>query len=303
VAAAEFKPSGPVTIVAPFAAGGTVDQVARELGHGLEKLWGVPVLIDNKPGAGNILAATAVAQSKPDGQKLLLATTSISVNPSVYKSLPYDTEKDLAAVSYLTASPNILVVRPAMNIKTLKELIERAKASNPPLQYASVGKGSAHHFCMELLQIEAGITLTHVPYRGVSPALAAVLGDEVGVYCSDAPGAMEPIKEGKLIPLAVTSSKRLAVLPDVPTMAEAGLPHYDNSGYVGIMAPGPTPKNVREAINHDIQDVIKEPAFQKRFSDLGYDMVGGTVDEFAAFIKRDVVRYAEIAKTANIEKQ
>ena len=145
--------------------------------------------------------------------------------------------------------------------------------------------------------------MTHVPYKGVSPALAAVLSDEVGVYCSDIPGAMEPIREGKLIPIAVTSGKRLAVLPDVPTMAEAGLPNYKNEGYVGIMAPGATPKNVREAINHDIQDVIKEPAFQKRFADLGYDMVGGTVDEFADFIKRDVVRYGEIAKAANIEKQ
>lgn len=301
--AAEFKPSGPVTIVAPFAAGGTVDQVARELGRGLEKLWGVPVLVDNKPGAGNILAATAIAQSKPDGQKLLLASTSISVNPSVYKSLPYDTEKDLAAISYLAASPNVLVVRPKMNIKTLQELIERAKTAKPPMQYASVGKGSAHHFCMELLQIEAGIKMTHIPYKGVSPAVAALLGDEIGVYCSDTPGAMEPIKEGQFIPLAVTSSKRVSVLPDVPTMAEAGLPNYNNSGYVGIMAPGATPKNLREAINHDIQVVIKEPAFQKRFADLGYDMVGGSVDEFTDFIKRDVVRYADIAKAANIEKQ
>ena len=301
--AAEFKPNGPVTIVAPFAAGGTVDQVARELGRGLEKMWGVSVLVDNKPGAGNLLAATAIAQSKPDGQKLLLASTSISINPSVYRSLPYDTEKDLAAVSYLAASPNVLVVRPKLNIKTLRELLERAKASKPPMQYASVGKGSAHHFCMELLQIEAGIKLTHIPYKGVSPAVAAMLGDEIGVYCSDTPGAMEPIKGGQFIPLAVTSNKRLSVLPDVPTMAEAGLPNYNNSGYVGIMAPGATPKSVRDAINHDIQEVIKEPAFKKRFADLGYDMVGGTADEFTDFIKRDVVRYSETAKAANIEKQ
>jgi tripartite-type tricarboxylate transporter receptor subunit TctC len=156
---------------------------------------------------------------------------------------------------------------------------------------------------MELLQIEAGIKLTHIPYKGVSPAVAAMLGDEIGVYCSDTPGAMEPIKGGQFIPLAVTSNKRLSVLPDVPTMAEAGLPNYNNSGYVGIMAPGATPKSVRDAINHDIQEVIKEPAFKKRFADLGYDMVGGTADEFTDFIKRDVVRYSEIAKAANIEKQ
>jgi tripartite-type tricarboxylate transporter receptor subunit TctC len=296
-------PNGTVTIVAPFAAGGTVDQVARELARGLEKKWGVPVLVDNKPGAGNILAATAVAQSRPDGQKLLLASTSISINPSVYKVLPFDNEKDLAPVGYLAASPNVLTVRESVHVKTLKELLDLAKSSKTPLQYASVGKGSAHHFCMELLQIESGVRFVHVPYKGVSPALAAVLSDEVGIYCSDIPGAMEPIKDGKLIPLAVTSAKRVAVLPDVPTMAEAGLPNYNNSGYVGVMAPGGTPKEIREAINRDIQEVIKQPAFQKRFSDQGYDMVGGTVDEFADFIKRDTARYREIAKAANMERQ
>lgn len=301
-ASAQF-PNGTVTIIAPFASGGTVDQVARELARGLEKKWGVSVLVDNKPGAGNILAATTVAQSKPDGQKLLLATTSISVNPSVYKTLPYDTEKDLAAVSYLAASPNVLVVRPSLKVKTLQELIDLSKSSPTPLRYASVGKGSAHHFCMELLQIEARIKLIHIPYKGVSPAVAAVQSDEVPIYCSDIPGAVEPIKDGKFIPLAVTSAKRLGVLPNVPTMAEAGLPKYENSGYVGIMAPGGTPKELRETINRDIQDVIKQPDFQRRFSDLGYDMVGGTVDSFADFIKKDVVRYRDIAKAANMEAQ
>jgi tripartite-type tricarboxylate transporter receptor subunit TctC len=296
-------PNGAVTIIAPFAAGGTVDQVARQLARGLEKKWGVPVLVDNKPGAGNILAATTVAQSRPDGQKLLLATTSISVNPSVYKTLPYDTAKDLSAVSFLASSPNVLVVRPSLNVKTLKELIELAKTSKTPLKYASVGKGSAHHFCMELLQIEAGIKLVHIPYKGVAPAVSAVESDEVPIYCSDAPGAVQPIKDGKFIPLAVTSAKRLAVLPDVPTMAEAGLPKYENSGYVGIMAPGATPKALRESINRDIQDVIKEPDFQRRFSELGYDMVGGSVDGFADFIVHDIARYRDIVKAANIEAQ
>lgn len=296
-------PNGSVTIIAPFAAGGTVDQVARELARGLEKKWGVPVLVDNKPGAGNILAATNVARSTPDGQKLLLATTSISVNPSVYKSLPYDTDKDLAAVSYLASSPNVLVVRPNLNVKTLKELIALSKESKTPLQYASVGKGSAHHFCMELLQIEAGIKLVHIPYKGVAPAVAAVLSDEVPIYCSDIPGAVEQINQGKFIPLAVTSAERLAVLPNIPTMAEAGLPKYQNSGYVGIMAPGGTPKELRETINRDIQDVIKQPNFNKRFFDLGYVMVGGSVDAFDEFIKRDIVRYRDIVKAAKIEAQ
>ncbi|MGH6707868.1 MAG: Bug family tripartite tricarboxylate transporter substrate binding protein [Bradyrhizobium sp.] len=296
-------PNGPVTIVAPFAAGGTVDQVARELARGLEKKWGVTVLVDNKPGAGNILAATSIAQSKPDGQKLLLATTSISINPSVYKSLPYDPAKDLSSVSYLAASPNVLVVRDSLHVNSLPEFIALAKSSATPLRYASVGKGSAHHFCMELLQIQAKIKLVHIPYKGVAPAVSAVLNDEVPLYCSDIPGAVEPIREGKFKPLAVTSAKRLSVLPDVPTMAEAGLPNFNNAGYVGIMAAGATPRELRETINRAIQDVIKQPEFRQRFAALGYDMVGGTVDEFADFIKSDTARYGEIAKEANIEVQ
>jgi tripartite-type tricarboxylate transporter receptor subunit TctC len=292
-----------VTLIAPFAAGGTVDQVARALARGLEKRWATPVIVENKPGAGNIVAATAVTRAKPDGQKLLFATTNVSVNPILFKTLPYDPEKGLAAVSYLAASPNILVVRPRVGVKSLGELIALASKSATPLQYASVGKGSAHHFCMELLQIEAGIKLTHIAYKGVAPALRAVLGDEVEVYCSDIPGAVEPIKAGSFVPLAVTSSKRVAVFPDVPTMAEAGLPKYDNTGYVGIMTTGGTPKEIIEAINRDIQEVIKEPEFQKRFAGLGYDMLGGTPNEFANFIKRDIERYRSLAKAAGIEPE
>lgn len=296
-------PNGSVTLVAPFAAGGTVDQVARELARGLEKKWGVSVIVENRPGAGNLLAATTVAQAKPDGQKLLFASTSISVNPTLFKSLPYDPEKGLAAVSYLAASPNVLVVRPGLGVKSLQELIALAKKNKTPLQYASVGKGSAHHFCMELLQIEAGVKLTHLPYKGVAPAVRAVLSDEVPIYCSDIPGAMEPIRQGNFIPLAVTSAKRLAVLPDVPTIAEAGLPKYNNTGYVGIMTTGGTPKAIIDKINRDIQDVIKEPEFQKRFAALGYDMVGGTADQFGEFIKQDTQRYRALAKAAGIEAE
>jgi tripartite-type tricarboxylate transporter receptor subunit TctC len=156
---------------------------------------------------------------------------------------------------------------------------------------------------MELLQIEAHIKLIHIPYKGVSPAVAAVQSDEVPVYCSDIPGAVEPIRDGKFIPLAVTSAKRVAVLPNVPTMAEAGLPNSENSGYVGILAPGDTPKDLRQSINRDIQDVIKQPEFQRRFSELGYNMVGGSVESFTKFLKRDIARYRELAKAANIEAQ
>jgi tripartite-type tricarboxylate transporter receptor subunit TctC len=294
-------PNGPVTLVAPYVAGGSVDQMGRALAQGLEKIWGKPVIVENKPGAGIIVAAASVARAKPDGQKLFFTTTNIAINPILFKSLPYDSEKGLAAVSYLTASPNILVVRPRLGVKTLKELIAFAKKSKTPLQYASPGKGTAHHFCMELLQVEAGIKLTHIAYKGIVPAVRATLTDEVEIYCSDLFGGLEPIKTGGFIPLAVTSAKRVAVLPDVPTMAEAGLPKYDNTGFLGIMTTGGTPKEIIDAINRDIQVVIKEPEFQKRFTALGYDMVGSTADEFGAFIKRETKRYRDLASAVGLQ--
>jgi tripartite-type tricarboxylate transporter receptor subunit TctC len=302
-APAQGYPNGPVTLVVPFVAGGTVDQVGRALARGLEKKWGTPVIVENKPGAGMIIGATAVARAKPDGHKLLLNTTNVAINPILFKSLPYDTEKGLAAVTFLAHSPNVLVVRPRLGVKTLQEFIALAKKSVTPLQYASPGKGTAHHFCMELLQIEAGIKLTHITYKGVVPALKAVLTDEVEVYCSDMPGAVEPIRAGSFIPLAVTSAKRVAVAREVPTMVEAGLPKYDNTGFVGIMTTGGTPKAIVDAINRDIQVVIMEPEFQKRFSALGYDMLGGTPGEFTSFISREMQRYRDIAKAVGLEAE
>ena len=293
-------PNGPVTLVAPYVPGGSVDQVARALAQGLEKVWGTTVIVENKPGAGIIVAATAVSRAKPDGQKLFFTTTNIAINPILFKSLPYG-EKGLAAVSFLTPSPNVLVVRPRLGVKTLQELIALAKKSPTPLQYATPGKGTAHHFCMELLQVEAGVKLTHIPYKGAAPAVRALLADEVEVYCSDLLPATEPIKTGAVIPLAVTSAKRVEVLPDVPTMQEAGLPKYDTTGFLGIMTTGGTPKAIVDKINRDIQGVIKEPEFQKRFAVYGYHMVGSTASEFDAFIKRETQHYRDLAKAVGLQ--
>jgi tripartite-type tricarboxylate transporter receptor subunit TctC len=201
-ARAEF-PDRTVRIVVPFDAGGTVDAVARALAGKLNEKWAVPVIVENRPGAGNTIGAAAVAKAEPDGYTLLFANTSVSVNPSLFKSLPYDTLRDLVPVLYLSPSPNVLLVQNALGVGSLKELIALAKARrDKPLSYASVGRGSAHHFCMELLKSEAGIELLHVPYRGVAPAVLAVTRGEVDLYCSDIPGALNLLKGDKMKPVA-----------------------------------------------------------------------------------------------------
>jgi tripartite-type tricarboxylate transporter receptor subunit TctC len=299
-ARADF-PERTVKIVVPFDAGGTVDAVARALANRLNAKWNVPVIVENRPGAGNTIGANAVAKAEPDGYTLLFANTSVSVNPSLFKSLPYDTLRDLTPVIYLSPSPNVLLAQKALGIKSLAELIALAKRrSANPLSFASVGKGSAHHFCMELLKSEAGINLLHVPYRGVAPAVLAVTRGEVDLYCSDIPGALNLLNGDKVIALGITSKKRSPALPEVPPLAEQGLPNYAATGYVGIMATGGTPPDVVHRLNAAFNEVVREGDFAKHFAAFGYEMVGGSSEEFAAFLKDDIERYRQLTRAAGI---
>jgi tripartite-type tricarboxylate transporter receptor subunit TctC len=299
-ARADF-PERTVKIVVPFDAGGTIDAVARALANRLNAKWTVPVIVENRPGAGNTIGAAAVARAEPDGYTLLFANTSVSVNPSLFKTLPYDTLRDLAPVVYLSPSPNILLSQKALGVSSLRALIALAKQrAASPLSYASVGRGSAHHFCMELLRSEAGLELLHVPYRGVAPAVLAVTRGEVDLYCSDIPGALGLLRGDKVTALGITSTKRSPTLPDVPPIAEEGLPSYALTGYVGIMTTGGTPAEPVRRLNAAINEVVREPEFARRFAEFGYDMVGGTVEEFAMFLKEDIERYRRIAAAAGI---
>jgi tripartite-type tricarboxylate transporter receptor subunit TctC len=297
---AEF-PERPVKIVVPFDAGGTVDAVARALASRLNTAWNVPVIVENRPGAGNTIGANAVAKAEPDGYTLLFANTSVSVNPSLFKSLPYDTLRDLAPVVYLSPSPNILLAQKTLGVGALKELIALAKTrAATPLSFASVGKGSAHHFCMELLKSEAGINLLHVPYRGVAPAALAVTRGEVDLYCSDIPGAINLLKGDKVVALGITSRKRSPTLPDIPPLAERGLPNYAATGYVGIMVTGGTPPEVVRKLNAAINAIVRDPEFATHFATFGYEMVGGSVEEFAKFLVEDIERYRQLTRAAGI---
>jgi tripartite-type tricarboxylate transporter receptor subunit TctC len=293
-------PERTVTLVVPFAPGGTIDVIARVMADKLKAKWNVPVIVENKPGAGNVVGATAVARAAPDGHTLLFANTSVSVNPSLFKSLPFDTERDLAAVIYLFPSPNVLLAQPRLGVGNLRELIAHARSRTQPLTYASVGKGSFHHLAMELFKSEAKIDLVHVPYRGVAPAMLGFIRGEVDLYCSDLPGAISRIQSGELKPLAITSKRRARLLPDVPSMAEAGLPNYDASGYVGIVTTGGTPADVLQKLNHAIGEVANEPEFRDRFAATGYEVATGSVEQFARFLKADIDMYARLTKEAGI---
>jgi tripartite-type tricarboxylate transporter receptor subunit TctC len=284
----------------PFAAGGTIDVIARVMADRLKAKWNVPVIVENTPGAGKVVGATAVARAQPDGHTLLFANTSVSVNPSLFKSLPFDTERDLAPVIYLFPSPNVLLAQPRLNVGNLRELIALARTRTEPMTYATVGKGSFHHLSMELFRSEAKVNLVHVPYRGVAPAMLGFMRGEVDLYCSDIPGAIGRLQSGELKPLAVTSKRRLRLLPDVPSMAEAGLPNYDASGYVGIVATGGTPPDVLQKLNKAIGEVANEPEFRDRFAATGYEVATGTVEEFARFLKADIAMYARLTKEAGI---
>jgi len=297
---AEF-PDRTVKIVVPFDAGGTVDAVARALANRLNLKWNVPVIVENRPGAGNTIGAAAVARAEPDGYTLLFANTSVSVNPSLFKNLPYDTLHDLSPVVYLSPSPNVLLAQKRLGVETLQELIALAKSrASDPLSYASVGRGSAHHFCMELLQSKAGIELVHVPYRGVAPALLAVTRGEVDLYCSDVPGAINLLRGDKVKALGITSTKRSSALPEIAPLAEQGVPDFAATGYVGIMTTGGTPPDVIARLNAAINEVVREPAFAQDFAAFGYDMMGGSPQHFGKFLAEDIERYRQLTRAAGI---
>lgn len=294
-------PTHAVRLIVASGPGGNPDVLGRILAERMTQDLGAAFVVENVTGAGGALAAITVAKAAPDGYTLLYANTSISTNPSLFKSLPYDTLRDLAPVTYLSPSPNVLLVQKTLGVTNLKDLLALAKSrQDRPLSYASVGKGSAHHFCMELLKSEAGIPLLHVPYRGVAPAVVGVQRGEVDLFCSDITAALGLLQSDKLVALAITSRKRAPALPDVAPFAELGLPNYEQTGYVGIMVTGGTPTPIIAKLNASINEVLHEAEFSKKFTALGYDMVGGTAEGFEKFLKTDIEFYRRLTQAAGL---
>jgi len=258
------------------------------------------VLVDNRTGAGGSIGADYVAKSAPDGYTLLLGNAGpITINPGLQKKLPYDAQRDFAPVTQLTASPMVLVVHPSMPVKTVPDLVRVAKAKPGQLIYASAGIGNLQHLGMEALQTMAGIRMNHVPYKGAPPALIDVMSGQVQLMFANIVGVLQHIRSGKVRAIAVSSVKRAVTLPDVPSVADT-YPEFDATGWTGVFAPAGTPKEVIAKLHTDITSVLSRPDIRERFTDQGAEVVAGSPEQMAAFVRRESALYAKIIQSSGI---
>src|SRR6266498_3480420 len=262
-------PNKPVHVVVPFTAGSATDILARTYGQKLSEMWSQPVVVDNRPGAGGTIGAAVVAKSPPDGYTLLVHSAAQAYNPSIYANLSYDTGKDFVDIAALGGQPNVLVVAPSSGIKTVAELIAQAKQKPGQLNFGSAGTGSGTHINGEKFKLAAGIDVVHIPYKGTPEALTDTIAGRVTYFFSPISAALPFVRDGKLVALAVSTAKRSSALPNVPTVAEAGLPGFEYSLWVGLFAPAGTPADVVDKIARDIRAVAQSADVKERFAALG----------------------------------
>jgi len=299
---AQSYPSKPITIVVPFAAGSGTDSIARIIGQYLQNALNQSVVIENKVGASGVLAATYVARAAPDGYTLLMATNSThSANPHLFKSLAYDPVKDFAPVARAGSYVFMLVVNPDVPAKTLPELVAHAKANPGKLTYAS--GNTTGIVAGETLKSKAGIDVLHIPYKSTPPALNDVLGGRVSMMFIDLAPGLEHVRAGTLRPLAVTTKERSALLPDLPSLAEAGIQGYDVTSYAALFAPAGTPKEIVDKLNAEIQKIIATPDAKARIAITGFDAFSGPPETLAAFVQSELVNWGKLIKDAGIEPQ
>jgi tripartite-type tricarboxylate transporter receptor subunit TctC len=291
-------PTKPINIIVPFAAGGSNDIVARAIGKGLADAWGQPVLIDNRAGAGGVIGAEAVARAPNDGHTILLVSSTFTINQAIRKRLPYDTLKDFSAVAFVAQSPLLVAAAPKLPASSMKELIELAKTK--PVTYASSGLGSINQIAAELIAGAAGIKLMHVPYRGGAPALNDLIGDHVDLYVSSLPQVLEIVRSGKAKALAVTSSWRSQSLPDVPTLAEAGLSGVDVGSWWGIVAPAGTPQPVIAALNTEINKLLTSEDMKRFLQGEGAEAKAMAPVQFGDLIRSETERWIKVARQSGI---
>jgi tripartite-type tricarboxylate transporter receptor subunit TctC len=301
-AAAQTYPDRPIRLIAPFAAGGPSDIMARLVSQKLNESMGQPVVVDNRAGAGGAVGCEIAARAAPDGYTLLLGSSgNLSVNPSLYKKLPYDPVKDFQPITQLEAGPQVLVVHPAVAAESVQELIALAKAKPHALNFASGGTGTGNHLASELFKATAGIDIVHVPYKGTGQALTDLVGGQVQMMMSSLLPAMPQVKAGRLRALAVTSAKRTPVLPDLPTIAESGMPGFETTSWHGILVPARTPKTIAARLHDELVKMLAQPDVRARFTSEGIDAIGNTPQEFAAYIRSETVKYAKVIQQAGIK--
>jgi tripartite-type tricarboxylate transporter receptor subunit TctC len=291
-----------VRIVAPFPPGGVADVLARAIQPGLQEALGQQVVIDNKPGAGGNIGAEIVAKAEPDGYTLLLASAGIlTINEFLYSKMPFDTATAFSPITVVGDMPNIVVVSPKTGIGTLKELIGRAKDMPGKLNFGSAGNGTTTHLAIVLLEQAAGIRLAHVPYKGAAPAVQDLVAGQIDGLVDNPPLVVGHIKSGALKALAWAAPQRMAILPDVPTAAEAGLPGFEASSWFALIAPAGTPKEIVARLNAETAKILRDPKMVEQFAQRGVRLVGNSVEEFVAFIPKERARWADIVKTSGVK--
>ena len=296
--AATDYPNQPIKLVVPYPPGGPTDIVARVVAQKLQEQMGQSVIIDNKPGAGANLGAEQVARSAPDGYTLMVATTAHAINPSLFSKLNYSITKDLAPVSQLTSGPLVIVATPSLAANNVKELIALAKAKNGGLNFASSGNGQSTHLSAELFNAMAGTKMNHIPYKGSAPALTDVMSGQADLMFDTMLSSMPFVKGGKLKAIAVTSSQRSPIAPDIPTVAEAGLPGYEAIAWNGVQAPAGTPKEIIDKLNAELKKALENPEVKQRFEAQGFSSTWNTPAAYGQFIQAEVDKWAKVVKAS-----
>lgn len=300
-AQAQNYPSKAVRLVVPFAAGGSTDIIGRTLAQKLNEMWGQPVIVDNRAGGSTVIGTEIVAKAPPDGHTLLVTPAPFTIVPSLATKLPYDPHKDFEPVTLINTTPLVVVVHPGVPAKSMRELIALAKARAGALNFGSSGSGGSNHLAGELFNATAGVKMVHVPYKGNAPALTDLVGGHVDIVFNGLTSALPLIKSGKLRPLGMTSLKRAGALPDVPTLDEQGLKGFQAVAWNGLNAPARTPKEVIAKLNADVLKVIRSPELMEKLRAEGSDPVGSSVEQYAAFLRDEIAKWARVIKFANIK--
>jgi len=292
-------PSKPIRIICPFPPGGAVDIASRAIADALTKTMGQSVIVENRAGAGGNLGGEIAAKSPPDGYTLFMTTSGIqAINPALYAKMNYDPNKDFVPVVALVSLDNVLVMHPSVRVSSVKELIDLAKAQPGMISAASSGSGTSIHMSLEMFKHLTGTDILHIPYKGSAPAVADLLGGQVNIMFDNIPSSLPHIKAGKLHAIATTGAKRSSTLPDLPTVAEAGVPGYESGVWFGLVAPTGTPKDIIAKLNAEALKAVKLPDYQKRMNDLGYEIIAGSPEQMAERIKEEIARWGPVVKAS-----
>jgi tripartite-type tricarboxylate transporter receptor subunit TctC len=303
-AQAQGYPSKQIRLICPFPPGGAVDIASRAIADALTKVTGQTVLVENKPGAGGNLGGEQAAKAPPDGYTLFMTTSGIqAINPFLYQKMPFDPNRDFAPVIALVSLSNVLVAHPSVKPSTVKELIAAAKAEPGRITAASSGSGTSIHMSLELFKHLTGTDILHVPYKGSAPAVADLIGGQVQIMFDNIPSALPHIRSGKLRAMATTGAKRAPSLPDLPTVAEAGVAGYESGVWFGLVVPTGTPKDVIDKLNADTRKAMALPEFQKRMTDLGYELLGGSPAEMADMVQVELKRWGPVVKASGAKAE